>query len=89
MTKQRGVYQAITTKFMPWTDTKPSRIKAFTASGKSIIRSFPDVQGTAEAHAVVANELIDILGWRHDREDWFQGATKDGYVFVNVVLEKE
>lgn len=89
MKKQRGIYQSITTKFLPWTHTKPQRIKAFTSGGVAITRAWPDVQGVAEAHALIANELIDQMGWRHDREDWYQGATKDGYVFVNVVLEKE
>lgn len=86
--KQRGIYQAITTTFINETATRGRRIKAETCSGEKIIRGYPDGE-RHEAHAKVAHELIDILGWRNDREDWYQGATKDGYVFVNVVLEKE
>jgi hypothetical protein len=88
MKKQRGIYQAITTTFIQETATRGRRIKAESVSGIKIIRPYPDGE-THEAHAKIANELIDQLGWRQDREDWFQGATKDGYVFVNVVLEKE
>lgn len=88
MNKQRGIYQAVTTKFLNETNTKGRRIQAETCSGAKIIRAYPDGE-THEAHAKIANELIDQLGWRNDREDWYQGATKDGYVFVNVILEKE
>ena len=86
MQKQCGIYQTVSTKVLPPTGKRGTRIKAITSGGNhSITRPYPD-RDTHEAHATVANELIDNLDWRTDRDVWYQGATKDGYVFVNVVL---
>ena len=72
--------QAIETKYLPATNTLGSRIKATSASGKSIVRPYPHGLPEGEnAHWCVAHELAESLGWAGN---WTGGITRDGYVFV-------
>lgn len=50
--------QAIITKYLPATNTKPSRIKATCARG-SITRSYPHDFSGDSCHAFVANLLVE------------------------------
>ncbi len=73
--------QAITTKHLPATNTKPARVKATTASGISLTKSYP-IDGDHEyGHKNAALALCQKLGWTGEIVG---GATRDGYVFVFV-----
>lgn len=72
--------QAITTKYLPWTDTKPSRIKATAASGISVtITLHGDIEG--DAHDEAVRRLVAKLGW--GPATYVRGASKDGFVYVD------
>ena len=72
--------QAIETKYLPATNTRGSRIKATSASGKSITRPYPHELPEGEnAHWHVAHELAKSFGWHGN---WSGGSTRDGYTFV-------
>lgn len=56
--------QSILTKYLPATNTKPSRIKAWASGGaKSITRSYDHDGTTDDAHLKVARELAELLNW--------------------------
>lgn len=54
--------QAIQTKFIPCTNTRPSRIKAWAECG-SITLSWDHALNVDENHTKVANALCEKLGW--------------------------
>ena len=79
--------QTIITKYMPATNTKPSRIMAY-ASGYSksfanmrIIRSWNHELDNHENHKVIAFDLIQRLDWKGT---WYSGSNEGdrGYVWV-------
>ena len=80
-------YQAITTKYIPWSNVKSSRIKAFTESGKSATIGYPHEYSGVECHFQAVKALLEKLnkasgnGWGKP-EQWIPGATKAGYVWV-------
>ena len=82
----------IQTKYIPATNTKPSRIKAFTCNGQRIYLSKDYGLTTEEEHAKAAAALLIKNGWAEipnqlgqlDRAALVCGATKDGYAFVIV-----
>ena len=78
--------QAITTKFISATNTRPSRIKATTGAGKSLIMSTDSYIGldTCEDHFRVAQMLADSLKWG-DLVDG--GSTVEGYCFISFKAE--
>ena len=55
-------YKAIVVKYLPWTETKPARYKAFT-EGKSCIASMSDYDDADEAQAAAAIKLGTSLHW--------------------------
>lgn len=71
---------AIMTKYIGATNTKPSRIKAYTSNkGQSITMPFEyDVDGM-ELYKRAAIALRDKMGWKGEL---IGGGTKDGYAFV-------
>jgi len=79
---------AITTKHIPATNTKPTRIKAFTESGLSMtisVHALPDSNsGHPDVmHYAAAAILAAKYGW--DKPPYgrmIQGGVKDGYVHV-------
>ena len=73
--------QAITTKFIEATNTRPSRIKATTGAGTSLIISTDSDIGLEdyEDHFRVAQMLADSLKWG-DLVDG--GSTVEGYCFI-------
>ncbi len=89
--------QAISTKYIPATDRRGSRIKA-TAYRKSIMVPYDDTQGVESAHHKAFQALAEKLGWL-DMGTWYVGGCPSGkgnvYVcspkyassFVNIVRE--
>jgi len=75
--------QAIETRFMPVTNSRPSRVKAFAPQG-SVILSYDHSLNVNDMHARAAMALADQLGWLGT---WLQGSNVkgDGYVFVKLI----
>ena len=72
--------QAITTKYLPETRTKPARIKASTPGGMCLTISYPlDDKSEEAAHTLVAKQLCEKLWWDNEL---VCGAIKGGYAFV-------
>jgi hypothetical protein len=78
--------QAITTKYLPATNTKPSRISAASESGLRVIISYDDAFDAQKNHAAAAAELCAKLNWHGQLAS---GATKAGYVFVFITGRDE
>jgi hypothetical protein len=72
--------QAIVTKYLPVTNTKPSRVKASAEAG-SVILSWDSALSTDQNHAKAANALAEQKGWAGH---WRGGALPDhsGFCFV-------
>lgn len=75
--------QAITTKYLPWTNTKPGRIKASCQSGSVIIDSDSD---SDNGHKAACEALRAKLGWTKSKgfAPMVGGDTKDGMVWVSA-----
>jgi hypothetical protein len=83
--------QTITTRYFSPTNVRGSRYQAKASGGMSIMMHADPSLGNEENHVRAAQALIRKLGWFHEdaRGDrygqWFQGGTKDGYVYVCCV----
>ena len=73
--------QAITTKILGATNTKPARIKATSGSGISVTVSFDYGLTEVQEHAQAVIALCKKLNWM-DRGPFLMGGTKDGYCAV-------
>ena len=77
--------QAIQTKFLPYTNFRPSRVKAWCDAG-SIVLSWDHTLNVDENHAKAANALADKLGWVNPAYGNLAGgalpAPAHGYAFV-------
>jgi hypothetical protein len=73
---------AIRTKYMPATNCKPSRIKAWKENGISIIISYDDSLNSDMAHARAAMALCEKYGWKGNLVSG--GFNDGGYCFVWV-----
>ena len=73
---------AIETKYLSATNTKPSRIKAFTCNGQSLTMGI-DGDSQHDQCLRVAQALVDKMVWGQDYH-LVGGGTKDGYTFVFV-----
>lgn len=72
--------QAITTKTIAPSARRGARIKATSASGVSV--SLPHGYGNEFAeHSAACSALATKMQWHGE---WFGGATKDGYAFVQL-----
>jgi len=71
--------QAITTKYLPATNTKPSRYKATSASGLSVTLSTDHSLDSDGNHEAAAQALCAKMGW-HGR--LIHGGTKEAEIFV-------
>ena len=75
--------KAILTKVIPCTDTKPTRVKAYTEGGNSIMVSWSecDTDGRTQgkAHLYAAYKLAKKMNWPGNL---LGGGTPDGYAFV-------
>ena len=72
--------QTISTKYLPATNTKGSRIKATSTSGISITAPYMYECSEADNHWAACSWLMEKLDWHGNK--MIQGSTKDGYVFV-------
>lgn len=77
---------AIQTKYLGATDTRGSRIKAWTANGQSITISYDYSLDGMEIFKKAALELCKKMNWSECIEG---GSTKDGYIFVFVKPVKD
>ena len=73
--------QAITTKFLGATNTKPARIKATSCSGISVTVSYDYGLTEIQEHVQAVIALCKKLNWT-DRGKFFMGGTADGYCAV-------
>jgi hypothetical protein len=72
--------QTITTKFLPATDSKDSRVKAVNSFGtSSVTLAWDDSLNVEENHILAAQALAQKLGWAGK---FVGGGTKTGYVFT-------
>ena len=81
------VSQAITTKYLPCTNTLGSRIQASTASGIKVTINYPHWLSGVDCHALAAEKLAIKLDWLESDKTFEQqyaaGGTQTGYVFVD------
>ena len=73
--------QAIETKFLPWTNHRPSRVKAFCQAG-SVTMSWDHNLNVDNNHIAAAKALAQRLGWDGI---WYGGSSPSGKgsVFIN------
>ena len=75
--------KAILTKVIPCTNTKPTRIKAYTEGGNSIMVSWSacdeDGRTQGQAHMYAARQLCKKMNWPGLL---IGGGTPEGYCFV-------
>ena len=75
--------KAILTKIIPCTNTKPTRIKAYTEGGNSLMLSWSscdtDGRNQGQAHLYAAKQLATKMHWS---TDLLGGGTPEGYAFV-------
>lgn len=71
----------IETKYLPVTDKRGARIKAFTSTGQSVIIPFDSSLNTLDAHfaAVIALKKKLKTDWNIERMSF--GGTKQGFFF--------
>lgn len=71
--------KAIQTKYLPCTDYKGSRIKAYDGDGNSITISYPHELSGMDAHEKAAKALCTKMNWTGKL---IGGGLNKGYVFV-------
>jgi len=74
---------AIHTKYLPCTNTRGSRIKAYTAAGLSATISYPHELSGEAVHFAAVKELVrkHRLLWNIDNMRFGGSADNNGYVF--------
>lgn len=73
---------AIITEVIPASNTRPTRIKAFTCNGHKLIASKDDALGDVQQHLAVAQRLIrEQLRYAPDCATMTYGGSAKGYVF--------
>ena len=79
--------KAIITKKLPFTSTKPTRIKASDLDGNSVTVPYDDALrwSTGETHIPAARALCEKMGWHGKLA---QGSLGGDYVFVWVEDER-
>ena len=75
--------KAILTKIIPCTNTKPTRVKAYTEGGNAITVSWStcddDGRTQGQAHLFAAKKLCEKMQWTGEL---IGGGTAEGYCFV-------
>lgn len=75
--------KAITCKYLPPTNTKPSRIKAYDMDNNQVTINYQSADSssgdTYRVYERAARALCDKMGWNIEIVG---GGIKDGYVFV-------
>jgi hypothetical protein len=78
--------QAISTKYLPATNTLSSRIKATSSSGLFVTIGYPHELSGVDCHALAAEKLARKLDWLAPGESfesrYIAGGTFAGYVFI-------
>lgn len=74
--------KAITTRWIPATNTKPTRIKARDGDNNSVTISAPNVDADVDAHKVAANQLCDKMNWDGILQGGWIGLPNADYAFV-------
>jgi hypothetical protein len=72
---------AIQTKYLGPTNSRGSRIKAWTYTGRSVTISYPHEYSHEVCHFQAVKALIENHGLDWDLTDMRYGGTEDGYVF--------
>jgi len=70
---------AIETRYIGPTNTRGSRYKAFTESGRSVTIHAADSLSAQENHRAAARALCDKMGWDGEL---LEGGSTRGYVYV-------
>ena len=79
--------QAIQTKYLPATNTKPSRIKAWCDAG-SVTIAYPYEYEESGAHLYVALTLQNKLGWNGPNYgELHQGALPNNAGYCHVIVK--
>lgn len=76
------IVQAITTKFLPGTEWRGSRVKATAAAG-SVILNWEHGLNIERNHAAAAKALAEKFGWRGN---WHGGGLPDARSFVWICV---
>jgi hypothetical protein len=71
--------KAISTKYLPCTNYRGTRIKAFDMDGNSVVVSYDHALSGEDVHRVAAEALRDKMKWKGEL---VAGAIKGGYAFV-------
>jgi len=72
---------AIETKYLSPTNTRGSKIKAFTCNGHSVTVSYDHALSNEAVHFEAVKELVKKYSLDWDISSMVYGGTKDGYVF--------
>jgi hypothetical protein len=78
------VRQAITTKYIPQTNTREARIRARAAAG-SIIVNWQSGHNVEENHRMAALQFAQSKDWVGS---WYQGSNHEGTGYVFVCLDR-
>ena len=70
--------KAISTKFLPCTNSRGSRIKATEPDGASVTATYDHGKNSDQNHAAAALKLCEKMKWTGRLQG---GSTKDGMVF--------
>lgn len=73
--------QTITTKFIPATNTKGSRIAVTTGAGKRKYYPWDYSLGIEANHIEACRNMVEFMGWDFG-QNMIGGSTETGYVFV-------
>lgn len=78
---------AIFTKYLPYTDTKQSRVKAYVKHSQvkeTVTLNYDHGKTTDDNHNEAARQLATKLKW-HGK--WCRGDLPDGMVYVRVISD--
>jgi len=75
-------YQHIATKYLGPTNTRGSRIKAWTSSGLSVVINYDYALNSEDNHVLAAEKIATKVGWT--KTEWVATTTETGYVFTQL-----
>lgn len=78
-----SIFKTIQTKYLPTTNKKPSRVKAWCEAG-SLILSWDHGLSTEQMHARVARQLQSKLGWGELKLIGAALPNSKGYIFIQI-----
>lgn len=76
--------RAILTKYLPYTNTKPSRIKAYSGNGKHLLSHTVSIHSLPETHDEDRHKhAAYLLAYKYNwNGSLIGGETPEGYAFV-------